>query len=147
MKNKNEMKIQQQQKAPRRFSQANYHRWEFLTLDFKKIITKVLLALPLYLIFFFIWWGFKPLIKAMADVGDIFNDDFFGDVVDTPKEGIGQHKKQEFLKSLISMGKGYLLGKWTHKRVDKASDETINKKFADYKQRELNEKGENMERP
>ena len=30
----------------------------------------------------------------MADVGDILKDDeFFGDVVDTPREGIEQHKK------------------------------------------------------
>ena len=30
----------------------------------------------------------------MADVGDILkDDDFFGDIVDTPKEGIQQHKK------------------------------------------------------
>ena len=37
----------------------------------------------------------------------------------------------------------YLLGsKWTHERVDRGSDETINKKYAEYKQRELNEKGE-----
>ena len=36
----------------------------------------------------------------MADVGDILNDDdFFGDVVDTPKEGIEQHKKRECLKN------------------------------------------------
>ena len=79
----------------------------------------------------------------MTDVGDIFDDDFFGDIVDTPKEGIEQHKKRECLKSAIDKGKGYLLGtKWTHERVDKASDETINKKYAEYKQRELNEKGE-----
>ena len=39
--------------------------------------------------------------------------------------------------------KGHLLGsKWIHERVDKASDKTINKKFAEYIQRELNEKGE-----
>ena len=32
----------------------------------------------------------------MASVGDILNDDeFFGDVADTPKEGIEQHKKRE----------------------------------------------------
>ena len=32
----------------------------------------------------------------MVGVGDILNDDdFFGDIVDTPKEGIEQHKKQE----------------------------------------------------
>ena len=80
----------------------------------------------------------------MADVGDILNDDdFFGDAVETPKEGIGQHKKREELKSAIDKGKKHLLGdKWTHGRVDKASDEIINKTYAEYKQRELNEKGE-----
>ena len=31
-----------------------------------------------------------------------------------------------------------------HGRVDKASDEIINKTYAEYKQRELNKKGENM---
>ena len=76
------MKIQQQ-KPPRRFSQAKYHRWKFLT--FKKMITEVLLV-PLYLILFFVWWRFRHLIKAMTDVGDILND-FPGDIVDTPKEG------------------------------------------------------------
>ena len=36
-----------------------------------------------------------------------------------------------------------LLGhKWTHGRVDQASDGIINKTYAEYKQRELNEKGE-----
>ena len=58
------------------------------------MITEVLLVLPLYLILFFICWQFQPLIKAMTDVGDILNNDkFFGDVVDTPKEGIEQHQK------------------------------------------------------
>ena len=43
----------------------------------------------------------------------------------------------------MGKGKGYLLGsKWTHERVDKASDGTINKKYAEHIQRELNEKGE-----
>ena len=47
----------------------------------------------------------------MADVGDILNDDdFFSDVVDTPKEGIEQHKKRECLKSVIDKGKAHLLG-------------------------------------
>ena len=65
----------------------------------KKVITEVLLILPLYLILFFIWWRFRHLIKIMADVGDILNDnEFFGDIVDTPKEGIEQHKKREELK-------------------------------------------------
>ena len=73
------------------------------------MITEVLLILPLYLILFFIWWQFQHLIKIMADVGDILNDDdFFGDVVDTPKEGIEQHKKREELKSAIDKVKAYL---------------------------------------
>ena len=49
-------------------------------------------------------------------------------------------KKREEFKSIIDKGK--LGHKWTHKRVDKASDEIINKMYAEYKQRELNEKGE-----
>ena len=80
----------------------------------------------------------------MGDVENILNDDnFFGDSADTSKEGIEQQKKRECLKSVIDSGKAYLLGrKWTHKRVDKTSAETINKTYAEYKQRELNEKGE-----
>ena len=46
----------------------------------------------------------------MADVGNILNDDeFFGDVVDTPKESIEQHKKWEELKSVIDKRKAHLL--------------------------------------
>ena len=58
------------------------------------MITELLLVLPLYLILFFIWWRFRLLIKIMADVGDTLNDDeFFGDIVDTPKKSIEKHKK------------------------------------------------------
>ena len=59
----------------------------------------------------------------MAGVGDILNDDdFFGDAVDTPMEGIEQHKKRGELKSVIGKSKAHLLGhKCTHGRVDKAS--------------------------
>ena len=54
----------------------------------KKMITEVLLILPLYLILFFICWRLRHLIKIMAGVGDILNDDeSFGNVLDTPKEG------------------------------------------------------------
>ena len=94
------------------------------------MITEVLLVLPLYLILFFIWRRFRHLIKIMADASDILNDyDFFGDIVDTPKEGIEQHKKQEELV----IGKGKLRHKWAHGMVDKASDKTINKTHAEYK--------------
>ena len=58
------------------------------------MIIELLLVLPLYLILFFIWWRFRLLIKIMADVGDILNDDeFFGDIVDIPKKSIEKHKK------------------------------------------------------
>ena len=107
------------------------------------MITEVLLVLRLYLILFFIWWRFQLVIKVMVDVVNILNgDDFFGDIIDTLREGIQQHKKRECLKSVIDKGKAHLLGhKQTHERVDKASDETINIKYAEYKQHELNEKG------
>ena len=105
------------------------------------MITEVLLVLPLYLILFFIWWQFRRLVKIMASVGDILNDDdFFGDVVDTPKEGIEQRKKLQELKSIIDKGKsGH---EWIHERVGKPSDEVINKTYAENKHRKLNEKGE-----
>ena len=71
---------------------------------------------------------------------ETLNDNkFFGDIVDTTKEGIEQHKKQEELKDAVDKGRLY---KWTHRRVVKASDEIINKTYAEYKQREVNEKGE-----
>ena len=53
------------------------------------------------------------------------------------------HKKQEELKSIIDKGKGYLFGhKCIHERINKGSHEIINKTYAEYKYRELNEKGE-----
>ena len=104
------------------------------------MITEVLLVLPLYLILFFVCLQFRHLIKIMADVGDILNDDeLFGDVVDTPEKGIEQDKNREELKSAIDRGKLY---KWTHETVDKASDKTIRKTYAEYRQREVNEKVE-----
>ena len=80
----------------------------------------------------------------MTDTENMLNnDEFFGNIVDTMKKGIEQHRKQEFLKIVIGSGKAYLLGhKWTQEKVNKASDETINKRYDAYKQRELNEKGE-----
>ena len=71
------------------------------------MITEVLLILPLYLIVF-IWWRFRHLIKIMADAGNILNDNkFFRDILDTTKEGIEQHKKQEELKDAIDKGRLY----------------------------------------
>ena len=59
MKNSNKMnekRQQQEQKTPPWwFSHAKYHRLEFLTFRFKKMITEMLSVLPLYLILFFTW--------------------------------------------------------------------------------------------
>ena len=58
---------------------------------------------------------------------------------------IEQHRKRECLKIVISKGKVYSLGsKWTHEKVNKASNDTINKTYTEYKQRERNEKGEKI---
>ena len=53
------------------------------------MITEVSLILHLCLVWLFIWWRFRHLIKIMAEVENKLNDDdFFGDIVDTPKEGL-----------------------------------------------------------
>ena len=58
-------------------------------LSLKKIITEVLLILPIYVILFVIWWRFRHLTKMMADAETTQNDEeFFGCTVDTPKEGV-----------------------------------------------------------
>lgn len=71
----------------------------------------------------------------------------FVDAVGTPKEGAEHHRQRQYLKSAASKGK-VLLGKkeWKHERIGKASDKTINKIYAEYKQCELNEKGEKTEK-
>ena len=104
--------------------------WEFLTFDFKKMITEVLLVLPLYLILFFIWWRFRHLIKIMTDVGDISNDnEFFGDIIDTPKEGIEQHIKREELKSVTDkdkLGINRHMKGWTRRATKLLTKHTLN---------------------
>ena len=50
------------------------------------MITEVLLILPLYLILFLMWWQFGHTIKMLKTC--LNYDDFFGDTIDTPKEGI-----------------------------------------------------------
>ena len=108
MKIKNEMKIQKWTTTKTSLEVLLIKVPSLGVFDFqlKRMITEVLLVLPLYLILLFIDWRFRPLIKVMTDVGDILNDDdFFDDIVDTPKEGIEQNKKQECLKSVIDKGK------------------------------------------
>ena len=55
--------------------------------------------------------------KVIADVANTLdNDEFFEDTVDTQKERVDQHRKQECLEGGISKDKAYLRGqkqKWT----------------------------------
>ena len=104
----------------------------------------MLLILPLYLVLLRVGWWFRLVIKTVADIENILNDyDFFGDTVDTPKEGIEQHKKWECLTRVISRRKACLLGReWTQEKVGKSRYETTDKIYAEYKQHGLNEKSE-----
>ena len=56
------------------------------------------------------------------------NDELFADTLYTPKEGVEQYREREHLKNAVS----------------KASDETINKRYAEYQQYELHEKDEKI---
>ena len=129
----NEKQQQTSQKPHGRFSQAKNHRWTNLLSQTKRKSNasikkmEVLLVLPLYLIWFFIWWRFRHVIKAMADVENILNnDDFFGDTNDTPKKYL---KKEIVSVSAFSLASAII--KWIQEKVCKASDEIINKTYAE----------------
>lgn len=65
-------------------------------LSIKKMITEVLLlalALPLFVILFAIQRTILHAIKMISDAENISDEDeIFTDVIDTPKEGVKQHK-------------------------------------------------------
>ena len=67
----------------------------------------------------------------------------FFDEVDTPREGVENREKREFLKELITQGKK-LPGKkpWTVELIDQASNEEVEKLHSKYTQKELQHKGE-----
>ena len=113
------------------------------------MITEVLLILTLYLILFLVWWRFRHLINIRGIVENIVtDDDFFGDIVDTPIADIEQHTKRECLK-----GHKQGQGKQSHLfirgqgKVNKASGETVNKTYTEYQQRELDERVKKVEKP
>lgn len=65
-------------------------------MSIKKLITEVLLLLPFHVILLVIWWWNQPVIKMMADIESIINEDeFFADTIDTPKKGDESHRKRE----------------------------------------------------
>ena len=71
-------------------------------------------------------------------------NEFFVDTVDTVADGVKQHRKLKCLEGAIS--KGQIIDdkkQWTHE----ARDEAIKKTYAEYHQKELNEKGEKLRMP
>ena len=78
------------------------------------------------------WWQFWHVIKMIPDAENILNnDDFAADFVDSPKEGVEQHKKREYLRGVIS--KCLLRGgkkQRTYERVGKVINKTIDKVYA-----------------
>ena len=51
--------------------------------------------MPIYVLICLIYLKFRPIIKAMSETNDFFND--MNDSTDTPKEGVEQRKKRESL--------------------------------------------------
>ena len=66
--------------------------------DKKNMLFELALVLPLYAIAFWLFFQFRPIIKIMIEF-NIFDE------VDTPKEGVENRERREFLKDLITQGK------------------------------------------
>ena len=84
-----------------------------------------------------ICWRCWYVIKIVWNVENISNNgELFDYNIDTPKHGKEQRRERECLKDGISKGKVYLIGgkkEWMHEIVDKTSDESFNKAYAEYK--------------
>ena len=114
-----------------------------------EIMIIVLSGLP-YLLAGVIYYKISTIIKVMSlDLNGILNNLDSGsevpDEVDTPKAGMEQNTKREALKDVINQGKAHLLPgkkKWSLSRLDKSSDEVIDKLYDDYTQAELQYKAE-----
>ena len=100
------------------------------------MLFELALVLPLYAIVFWLLFQFRPAIKNMTE----FN---FFDEVDTPREGVENREKSEFVKELITQGKKLPSKKpWTVERIDQASNEEVEKLHSKYTQKELQHNGE-----
>ena len=104
--------------------------------DKKNMLFELALVLPLYAIIFWLFFQFRPIIKIMTEFS-------FFDEVYTPREGVENREKREFLKELITQGKK-LPGKkpWTVELIDQATNEEVEKLHSKYTQKELQHKGE-----
>lgn len=113
------------------------------------MITEVLfllLILSLCFILFLILLQFWHILKTREGVESALNNhEFSADTIDTPKECIEHCKETRMFKDCIKEGKVYFQGgkkQRTLDRIDKASNRTINKIYAEYKKRKLKENGE-----
>ena len=95
---------------------------------------EVLLALPLYILIFYVFIRYKYIIKAMTSL-----DNLLTTLDDTPKEGVEQQR--ETIKDVIEHGKTKLLpgkkGKWSSDEIDKKTDEEVEKLYNIYMQRQV----------
>ena len=100
------------------------------------MLFELALVLPLYAIVFWLFFQFRPVIKIMTEFT-------FLDEVDTPREGVENREKREFLKDLIAQGKKLPDKKlWTVELMDQARNEEVEKLHSKYTQKELQHKGE-----
>ena len=100
------------------------------------MLFELALVLPLHAIVFWSFFQLRLIIKIMTE----FN---FFDELDTPREGVENREKREFLKDLITQSKK-LPGKkpWTVELIDQASNEEVEKLHSKYTQKELQHKEE-----
>lgn len=62
-----------------------------------------MIVLPRYVALFLIWWKFRHVIKMIADIENILNNDDISVVtINIQKKGVEQHRKREYLKGGIS---------------------------------------------
>lgn len=62
-----------------------------------------MIVLPRYVALFLVWWKFRHVIKMIADIENILNNDDISVVtINIQKKGVEQHRKREYLKGGIS---------------------------------------------
>ena len=104
------------------------------------MIFEVLLVLPLYVVIFGIFWSFRYIIKMMTEIDEIILANRSLEEETTQKDT----SKRGFFISVIEQGKAdKLSGKtpWSMKRLEKATDQVIEKLYNEYQQADARHKG------
>ena len=103
------------------------------------MIFEVLLVLPLYVVIFGIFWSFRYIIKMMTEIDEIILANCSLEEETTQKDT----SKRGFFISVIEQGKAdKLSGKtpWSMKRLEKATDQVIEKLYNEYQQADARHK-------